>query len=74
MYSQGIVDELSLFHAQIAWGFKGKKVRVAGLVTYCNYLLKKKKKDRTCGVKLDSNWNPIEFSLALTLIKFIVID
>ena len=42
--SQGIVDELALFHAQSAWRFEGKKVRVAGLVAYCNYLFFFKKK------------------------------
>ena len=41
--AQGLVAELVPPHAQSAWGFKGERVRVAGLAACCNYFSKKKK-------------------------------
>ena len=35
--------ELAPFYAQSAWGFKGERVRVAGLAICYNYFSKKKK-------------------------------
>ena len=44
MSSKGLVAELTSPHVQSTWGFRGKRVRVAGLATRCNYFSKKKKK------------------------------
>ena len=40
-------------HAQSFWGSRGKRVRAAGLATFCNYLFKKKKKKVQLESKLD---------------------
>ena len=37
-----LVAELTSPHPQSACGFRGERVRTVGLVTCCNYLLKKK--------------------------------
>ena len=42
LVAKGLVAELEPSHALGVWGFKGKRVWVAGLAAYCNYLLKKK--------------------------------
>ena len=34
--------KLALLHAQSVWGFRGEKVRAAGLAACCNYFSKKK--------------------------------
>ena len=46
MSAKGLVVELAPPHIQSAWGFRGKRVRAAGLVTCCNYFSKKKKKGK----------------------------
>ena len=46
MSAKGLVVELAPPHIQSAWGFRGKRVRAAGLVTCCNYFSKKKKKKK----------------------------
>ena len=42
MPAKGLVADLTHFHAQNVWGSRGKRVRVAELAVYCNYLKKKK--------------------------------
>ena len=42
--AKGLVAELTLSHAQSAWGSREERVRAAGLAVYCNYLSKKKEK------------------------------
>ena len=44
MPAKGLVADLTHFHAQNVWGSREKRVRVAELAAYCNYLKKKKKK------------------------------
>ena len=46
MSSKGLVAELTSPHVQSTWGFRGKRVRAAGLATRCNYFSKKKKKGK----------------------------
>ena len=41
-FAKGLVVELTLHHVQSAWGFRGERVRAAGLAAYCNYFEKKK--------------------------------
>ena len=43
IYAKGLVAELAHQHAQISWGFRGWRVRVARLAACCNYFSKKKK-------------------------------
>ena len=43
MPAKGFVADLTHFHAQNVWGSREKRVRVAELAAYCNYLKKKKK-------------------------------
>ena len=43
LFTKGLVVELAPPHVQSAWGSRGERVRVAGLVAYCNYFSKKKK-------------------------------
>ena len=40
--AKGLVTELTSPHAQSAWGFRGERVRDAGLTVCCNYFSKKK--------------------------------
>ena len=40
--AKGLVTELTSPHAQNAWGFRGERVRDAGLTVCCNYFSKKK--------------------------------
>ena len=54
LVAKGLVAELEPSHALGVWGFKGKRVRVARLAAYCNYLLKKKKKKEKSGGCFDS--------------------
>ena len=44
--AKGLVADLALPQVQSAWGFRGERVRVAGLITCCNYFSKKKKKKK----------------------------
>ena len=41
--AKNLIAELAPPYAQSVWRFRGERVRVIGLVVYCNYLLKKKK-------------------------------
>ena len=41
-FVKGLVTELTSPHAQSAWGFRGERVRDAGLTVCCNYFSKKK--------------------------------
>ena len=41
--SKGFIVELAPLHIQSAWGFRGKRIRAAGLAACCNYVSKKKK-------------------------------
>ena len=42
MPAKGLVADLTHFHAQNVWGSREKRVWVAELASYCNYLKKKK--------------------------------
>ena len=42
--AKGLEAELAPLHVQGAWGSRGERVRVVGLVACCNYFSKKKKK------------------------------
>ena len=42
--AKGLVAKLTPLHVQSIWGFRRKRVWVAGLAGYCNYFSKKKKK------------------------------
>ena len=41
-----LVAELTLFHAQSAWGSRGVRVRTAELTACCNYFSKKRKRKK----------------------------
>ena len=41
--AKGLVVELAPPHVQRAWGFRGERVRAAGLAACCNYFQKKYK-------------------------------
>ena len=41
--AKGLVAELTLPHIQSAWGFRGERVRAAGLAACYNYFSKEKK-------------------------------
>ena len=41
-FAQSLVVELALPYVQSAWGFRGERVRAAGLAACCNYLSRKK--------------------------------
>ena len=58
-FAKGLVSELTYSHAQSAWGFRGERVRVAGLAACCNYCSKKKKKKPFTGSKAQNElfWN-----------------
>ena len=38
LFAKGLVVKLAPPYAQSAWGFRGERVRVAGLAACCNYL------------------------------------
>ena len=40
-HTKGLVAELIPLYTKSAWGFRGERVRTAGLVESCNYLLKR---------------------------------
>ena len=41
-FAKSLVVELALPYVQSAWGFRGERVRAAGLAAYYNYFEKKK--------------------------------
>ena len=55
MPAKGLVVDLTHFHAQNVWGSRGKRVRVAELAAYCNYLKKKKKKKNYNANAIETN-------------------